>query len=177
MAFRGPFQPELSPDCINLLLPGEWPLSPVPHFLFLHQLTTPKPASHPILWQLIFFTKFNKLCKKLLKGFLKVQEDYYAHTTPFIGILTTLPPEPSDAELHWSLSSSFPRDSVHPWISFSHRLCHLTRTGSCSHCFGIIQALLKEFLSILVASYDTQTPDTIFFFLPQFLVTALKNFI
>lgn len=57
------------------------------HFLFLHQLSTQNPTSHPILRQLSFFTNFNKLCKKLLKGFLKMQEDYYAHTTPFSAYL------------------------------------------------------------------------------------------
>lgn len=102
--------------------PGEWLLRPVLHFLFLYQLSTQKPTSHPILWQLSFFTKFNKLYKKLLKGFLKMQEDYYAHTTPFIGILTALPPNASDAALHRSLSNTFPTGCIHLCVPRSHSL-------------------------------------------------------
>lgn len=122
MTSRGPFQLELFPDSTNPLPSGEWPLSPVLHFLFLQQLSTQKPTSRPILWQLSFFTKFNKIYKKLLKGFLKMQEDYYVHTTPFIGILTALPPNASDAGLHWSLSNTFPTDYVHPRVPWSHSL-------------------------------------------------------
>lgn len=63
-------------------------------------------------------------------------------------------------------------------LTFCHRLCYLTRNGSCSHCFGIPQAPLKEFLNILGASNDTQIPDIVtIFFLSQFLMTVLKNLI
>jgi len=45
-----------------------------------------------------------------------MQEDYYAHTTPFIGTLTALPPNASGAGLHWSLSNTFPTVCVHPCV-------------------------------------------------------------
>lgn len=113
---------------------GSWVRCPqeVPSDLICSWRVTAKPCpSLPLLTpafnpknnlssNLSFFTKFNKLCKKLLKGFLKMQEDYYAHTTAFIGMLTALPPNASDAGLHWSLSSAFPTDRVHPRVPRAH---------------------------------------------------------
>lgn len=58
---------------------------------------------------------------------------------------------------------------VSPDLILYHRRYHLTRNGSQSHCFGIPQALLKQFLNILAASNgtsnDTQTPDPVLWFL------------
>lgn len=93
---EGHFRPELLSDCKSPSSQG-LTTKPCPSLPLFTTAFNQKQISCPILWQLIFFTKFNELYKKLLKGFWKMQEDYCTHTTLFIHILTALLPNSTDA--------------------------------------------------------------------------------